>query len=729
MSRIVELGLGQRAGHAVVQEHRPKVLEHVRAQEVRHQSRHLLAVGRGHRRMAEPGHGDPRTEVGHDVPFGHRRRRLVGRHVDQLTLAGAVAMVEGGHHRDGAVGGRGQPRLVTPAGQGRIGQAVPAGGHRPTQRHEHQIIGHVVRPGPREPEGGDGAGDQVGVVLLEGLVVETARRGVGHAQGVHEHVSRGDQPVQRLVVPGVDDHRALAHVEVPLGQAGLDVTLATIDVGALVATKAPLGRLHHDHVGTQAGQDAPAVVHRLVHQLDHAHPVEGPGHWSAPDSRQARDGGLVQLEQLPEDVVAVLVDAGRCPMQAATGRCRRDGQLEGHALQGQVAHLVVGQRDEVPPGRQLGIAFQPVGRVLHRAGRHPSALEQVHDLVAVAGRGPRLDQLVQLVGVLPPIGQGGEARVGPPLGMAGHLEEGQPLVLGATRDDHPTIAARLAVGALVVGRPVRPLGTPVATVAGGEVRSPGRASVHRSVEQERTGQRRGRLELGHVHVLALTGATSMGQTGQDPDRAEVAAHVVEVAERPPGRFATRHPDHVGEPGEGLGGRPHGHEVVVRSRVAVAAHRDIDDVTLELAEALVAEPPSGQRAGREALGDHVALLDEPLEHGQALGVAGVDRDRALSAGVVLVEDAAPVQAAHLVGVGQGGTPEPLPLLARLGDERRHDPDGVGPHRRLHSDDVGAQAPQYLGGLRTEPKPAEVEDAHAVQRHRTHHPSGAIPHAGE
>ena len=75
---------------------------------------------------------------------------------------------------------------------------------------------------------------------------------------------------------------------------------------------------------------------------------------------------------------------------------------ERHALERQLADLGAGERREVAPRGELRVALDPVRRVLHRAGRHAGPLEQVHHLVAVAGRGPGLDVTIERVGVLDP---------------------------------------------------------------------------------------------------------------------------------------------------------------------------------------------------------------------------------------------------------------------------------------------------------------------------------------
>jgi hypothetical protein len=64
--------------------------------------------------------------------------------------------------------------------------------------------------------------------------------------------------------------------------------------------------------------------------------------------------------------------------------------------------------------------------------------------------------------------------------------------------------------------------------------------------------------------------------------------------------------------------------------AEALHRGDDHARIELVDVLEGEPHAVERAGREILHQHVAFLHQPLEDFLALGVLGIDRDRALAA---------------------------------------------------------------------------------------------------
>ena len=92
-------------------------------------------------------------------------------------------------------------------------------------------------------------------------------------------------PADRLVV--VRAHRPLAHVEVPEVQTGVGVTLPTVHERPDAPAGCAVARLQLDDVRAQAGEQAPAVLDRLVDQLHHAHAGQRArvgGHWSAPDA-------------------------------------------------------------------------------------------------------------------------------------------------------------------------------------------------------------------------------------------------------------------------------------------------------------------------------------------------------------------------------------------------------------------------------------------------------------
>ncbi len=334
------------------------------------------------------------------MPLGHRRGRLVRGHVDELALTGAVAVVERGEHRDGTVGRRRQPGLVAPAGQRRIGRAVPARRHRAAERHQHEVVGDVVGPGPGQAERGDRAADEAGCVLGQRRVVEAAPGGGRRAERVDHHVGAAAQPADRLGHrASVDDDRPLADVEVPRSAGSRrDRPRDRRPMDPRAGSRPPAGGSTLIDVRAESGQQPPAVLDGLVDQLDD------------PDARRAPPVPVTEVlrrragGRSPRRRARAARAARRRRPRRCSGGPRRSrppawggvaDRSNGTPFERQLAHLGVAERHEVVPRRQLRIALEPVGRVLHRAGRHPGRLQQVHDLVAVAPARPRLDQLVE----------------------------------------------------------------------------------------------------------------------------------------------------------------------------------------------------------------------------------------------------------------------------------------------------------------------------------------------
>ena len=125
--------------------------------------------------------------------------------------------------------------------------------------------------------------------------------------------------------------------------------------------------------------------------------------------------------------------------------------------------------------------------------------------------------------------------------------------------------------------------------------------------------------------------------------------------------------------------------------AEALHRGHDHARIGLVDVLPGEPHAVERAGREILHQHVAMLDQPVEDFLALGMLGVDGDRAL----VAVEHGE-IEAVGALHVAQ--------LAAR-------DVADAGP---LDLDAVGAHIGEKLGAGRPRLHMGEIEDAHAVER---------------
>ena len=123
----------------------------------------------------------------------------------------------------------------------------------------------------------------------------------------------------------------------------------------------------------------------------------------------------------------------------------------------------------------------------------------------------------------------------------------------------------------------------------------------------------------------------------------------------------------------------------------ALHRGDDHARIELVDVLEGQAHAVERAGREILHQHVALLHQPVEDFLALGMLGVDRDRAFAA----------VEHGEIEAVGAFHVAQ---LAARnVADARPFDLDHVGAH-------IGEELRAGRPGLHVR----EVEDAHAVKR---------------
>ena len=64
-----------------------------------------------------------------------------------------------------------------------------------------------------------------------------------------------------------------------------------------------------------------------------------------------------------------------------------------------------------------------------------------------------------------------------------------------------------------------------------------------------------------------------------------------------------------QPAHGFDARPIGHEVLVRSRDAVARHGDVDDVGIELCEDIPSKAHRCHGPGAEIVDDHIGCCDE------------------------------------------------------------------------------------------------------------------------
>ena len=195
---------------------------------------------------------------------------------------------------------------------------------------------------------------------------------------------------------------------------------------------------------------------------------------------------------------------------------------------------------------------------------------------------------------------------------------------------------------------------------------------------------------GAQHALAAAGAVALVERADDAEREmQAGAGVADLRAGDERRAFAE----AGGRGRAAGAL---RDVLVDLAVLVGAgaealDRGHDHARVELVDVLPGEPHAVERAGREVLHQHVAVLDQALEDFLALGMLGVDGDRAL----VAVEHGE-IEAVGALHVAQ--------LAAR-------DVADAGP---LDLDAVGAHVAQELRAGRARLHVGEVEDAHAVER---------------
>ena len=131
-------------------------------------------------------------------------------------------------------------------------------------------------------------------------------------------------------------------------------------------------------------------------------------------------------------------------------------------------------------------------------------------------------------------------------------------------------------------------------------------------------------------------------------------------------------------------------VLVGTR-AKTLHRRDDHARVGLVDVLPGQAHAVERAGREILDQHVAMLDQALEDFLALGMLGVDRDRALVA--VEHREIEAVLALHVAQLAAGD---------------------VADAGTLHLDAVGAHVAEELRAGRARLHVGEVEHLDAVER---------------
>src|SRR5712691_8093 len=142
-------------------------------------------------------------------------------------------------------------------------------------------------------------------------------------------------------------------------------------------------------------------------------------------------------------------------------------------------------------------------------------------------------------------------------------------------------------------------------------------------------------------------------------------------------------------------------MVMAAGMAVARHRDIDDVRLDPAQLRIAEAPFLQHPGAEILDHDIGDGDQPLHDLQALGAADVEAE-ALLVDVGVVEIPRGVQI-DLEVLRRRGTRQPAALILRP----------------LDLYDLGPQSPEPARRPWPGPHPAEIHHANFFKGARSRH----------
>ncbi len=202
------------------------------------------------------------------------------------------------------------------------------------------------------------------------------------------------------------------------------------------------------------------------------------------------------------------------------------------------------------------------------------------------------------------------------------------------------------------------------------------------------------LEQGDVDMLAFTGGPGVQQRGEDGVGGVESGEQVGHGDPDLHWRAVRLAGDRHQPAHGLN-----HVVVagapgVRTGLAEACDRAIDQPGIEGGEARIVQAVLGEAADLEVLHQHLGPGGEGAHQGGPLRVGDVHRHRALVA----------------VGREEIGGVAPAPV--GLGDERRAPPAGfVTRARPLDLDHLGSKVGQRLGRPRSSQNPREVEHGDA------------------
>src|SRR5215468_5773692 len=401
---------------------------------------------------------------------------------------------------------------------------------------------------------------------------------------------------------------------------------------------------------------------------------------------------LAIAELLAEDFLGVLAEQRRAYHFGDRVR-HLDGVADGEIL---------AARGVIDLDHGAGLAQRRLlGDLLHRQDRTDRDVDRVadiHDLELGLGHGPLLDRIEDVTQPRQPRRRRGVVGIGLPIRLADEV---------ADRAPYGRLGDEIDVGVGIV-LPALAFEDPAGLAAAGVVAG----ARHRLSERDAFavlavfGQRSMRQTLliaqldarevehavlhGAEHALPAPGADALIERADDAEGEVQAGAAVADLRAGDERRA------VAEPGGGGGAARALRDILVDLAILVGAgaealDRGHDHARIGLVDVLPGQPHAVERAGREILHQHVAMFDQPVEDFLALGMLGVDGDRAL----VTVEHGE-IEAVGAFDVAQ--------LAAR-------DVADAGP---LDLDNVGAHISQKLRAGRPRLHVGEVEHPHAVER---------------
>src|SRR6516225_3599847 len=378
---------------------------------------------------------------------------------------------------------------------------------------------------------------------------------------------------------------------------------------------------------------------------------------------------------------------------------RRDGARR---LDGVADGKILAARGVIDLDHGAGLAQRRLlGDLLHRqdrADRDVDRVADVHDLELGLGHGPLLDRIEDMTQPRQPRWRRGVVGIGLPFRLADEVADRAPY---GRLGDEIDVGVGIVLPALAFEDPAGLAAAGI--VAGARHRFSERNAFavlavfgQRSVPQTLLVAQLDAREIEHAvlhgaeHALPAPGADALIERADDAEgEVQTGAAVADL--RPSDeRRAVAESSGGGGAARALG------DVLVDLAILVGAgaealDRGHDHARIGLVDVLPGQPHAVERAGREILHQHVAVLDQPIKDFLALGMLGVDGDRALVA----------VEHGEIEAVGAFD-------VAQLA---AGDVTHAGP---FDLDHVGAHIGEQLRAGRARLHVGEIENAHAVER---------------